>query len=229
MIKHVILSLLLISPAAAQNPMPPVPLPVVQASLEAPGVSGTGKRNDPYLFTTSTKCALRLTGPAPAAVWDTSDAPTDFEVLGQVAIFSLSEPGTYVVYVRGESWHSKCWFTIQSGTDPPPPEDNISQRVKAALVGSDAKTDAAKFGAVCTELAKALDAGSISRLAGMASSLKAGLDAVGWVPGKYPGMSTLAGELFGVDVPDRPLDVETKTRFVKHLKLISKACEEVSR
>ncbi len=229
MIKHVILSLLLISPAVAQDPMPPVPLPVVQASLEAPGVSGTGKRNDPYLFTTSTKCALRLTGTAPAAVWDTSDAPTDFEVLGQVAIFSLSEPGTYLVYVRGENWHAKCWFTIQSGTDPPPPEDSISKRVKTALTGADAKADAAKFGAVCTELAKALEAGRINRLAGMATSLKAGLDAVGWVQGKYPGMSTLAGELFGVNVPDKPLDAETTARFVKQLKLISTACEEVSR
>ena len=209
--------------------MPPVPLPVIQASLEAPGVPGTGKRNDPYLFTTSTKCALRLSGSVSDAVWDTSDAPTDFEVLGQVAIFSLSEPGTYVVYVRGDTWHSKCWFTIQSRSDPPPPDDGITRRVKAALTGADARTDAARFGAVCTELAKALEAGSITRLSQMGSSLKAALDAVGWVPGKYPAMSVLAGELFGANVPDTDLDAETRARFVKQLKLISKACEEVSR
>lgn len=229
MFKHIFLTLLIISPAMAQDPMPPVPLPVAQASLEAPGVSGTGKRNDPYLFTTSTKCALRLTGTAADAVWDTSDAPNDFEVFGQVAIFSLSEPGTYVVYVRGDHWHAKCWFTIRSAVDPPPVEDSIIRRVKGAMVGGNAKADAIKFGAVCGELAKALEAGSVTRLAGMASSLKAGLDAVGWVPGKYPGMSALAGDLFGVDVPDRALDADTRTRFVTQLKLISKACEEVSR
>jgi hypothetical protein len=209
--------------------MPPVPPPVVEASLVAPGVPGTGQRNDPYLFTASTKCAIRLTGPAPNAVWDISDAPTDFEVIGQVAIFSLSEPGTFLVYVRGEGWHSKCWFQIKSGTDPPIVEDSIAKRVKSALVGPDAKADAARFSAVCGELSKALEAGSITRLAAMATSLKAGLDAVGWVPGKYPGMSTLAGELFGVDVPDKPLDADTKAQFTKQLKLISKACEEVSK
>lgn len=229
MFKSISLYFLLLSPALAQVPMPPVPLPVVKASLEAPDVPGSGKRNDPYLFTPSTKCAIRLTGAAENAVWDLSDAPTDCEVLGQVAIFSLSEPGTYLLYVRGDGWHSKCWFTIHSATDPPHVEDSITKRVKTALTGADAKADAARFGAVCGELARALESGKITRLAAMASSLKAGLDAVGWVPGKYPGMSQLAGELFGVDVPDRVLDAETKMRFVNQLKLISKACEEVSK
>ena len=229
MIRFTLMYLFLLSPALAQDPMPPVPLPVVKASLEAPGVPGSGERNDPYLFTTSTTCAIRLTGTANNAVWDASDAPTDFEVIGQVAIFSLSEPGTYLVYVRGDGWHAKCWFQIQSGIDPLPPENSIAKRVKGAMVGPTAKADAARFGAVCIELAKAIEAGSITRLAAMATSLKAGLDAVGWVPGKYPGMSGLAGELFGVDVPDRVLDAETKARFVKQLKLISQACEEVSK
>ena len=108
--RHVFLFFALISPALAQSPMPPVPLPVLQASLVAPEVPGSGRRNDPYLFTTSTKCAIRLTGAADNAVWDISDAPADCEVIGQVAIFSLSEPGSFVIYVRGDGWHSKCWF-----------------------------------------------------------------------------------------------------------------------
>lgn len=229
--KHVLCFLLLSSRVLAQAPMPPDPQPVVQASLAAPDVAGTGKRNDPYLFTTSSKCAIRLTGAAVQnAVWDTSDAPTDFEVLGQVAIFSLSEPGTYVVYVRGENWHTKAWFTIQAGQTPPPVDDisNISKRVKSALAGPDAKTDAAKFGAVCSELAKALDAGTITRLSGMETSLKAALDAVGWSQGKYPALSKLAGELFGEKVPDKPLDTELKSKFAKQLRQIAQACEEVS-
>lgn len=226
--KHVLLFLLLISPAAAQDPPPPTPPPVAQAALVAPGASGTGKRDDPYLFTTATKCVLRLTGSATDAVWDQSDAPADFEVLGQVGVFSLAEPGLYVVYVRGDTWHVKSWFQIQSSQDPPP-RDTLARRVKGALAGPDAKVDAARFGAVCGELAKALDAGGIQQLAGMESSLKAGLDAVGWKSGKYPALSTLAGELFGAGVPDRPLDADTRTQFARQLRVIATACEEVAR
>lgn len=117
--------------------------------------------------------------------------------------------------------------------DPPlPVEDPITRRVKAALLGPDAKADASKFSAVCSELAKALDANQIARLADLETKMKAGLDAVGWVPGKYPDMSKLAGELFGgtpggEGVADRALTADDKATFSKNLKAIAAACAAV--
>ena len=113
-----------VMPLRAADP-PPVNPPTPEQDLSvlvAPkGVSGTGKKLDPYVFTTSTRCLLRLTGQNKDVVFDIEDAPSDIEIIeNRYASFSLYEPGLYQLTAHGGAVYSKVWFQIKSGTDPPP-------------------------------------------------------------------------------------------------------------
>lgn len=54
------------------------------------------------------------------------------------------------------------------------------------------------------------------------------LKATGWPVGRYPDISKLMGELFGVDVSDRPLGVDERKKITEQLTTISAAAAEVS-
>lgn len=105
-------------PAPVDSPTPEQDLSVLVAPKE---VSGTGKKLDPYVFTISTRCILRLTGQNTGVVFDVDDAPSDIEIIdNRYASFSLYEPGLYQLTAHGGSVYSKVWFQIKTGTDPPP-------------------------------------------------------------------------------------------------------------
>ena len=219
MIRYLFLFAILPSLALAQDPTPVDDLVAIVAPKE---VTGTGKRSDPFVFDSSTKCVLRLTGKVDGIAWNLDDAPPSAEPLGSALVFSLKDTGEFHVMAHGNNSLPHAWIIIKSGADPPKPEDSITRRVKAALMGN--PVDAGKFGAVCNELARVMDAGKFARLSEMHAAMKAGLDAVAWVPGKYPDLSTLTGELFGAGVEDRALSAEEKVIFARELRAMSAAC-----
>lgn len=122
MLRSLVILLLLCSQLCAEDPVLPMPTPA-PATIKAPKeVSGTGKKVDPYVFTASTRCILELVGPTAGVKWDTEDAPTDTEILGDRYVsFSLYESGLYQITAYGGDAYSKVWFQIHSGTDPPAP------------------------------------------------------------------------------------------------------------
>ena len=204
------------------------PTPAPGAIVAGKGVTGTGKRADPFVFDSSTKCVLRLMGARGDVQWDLEDSPSDAEVIGGgVLVFSLAEPGDYVVWAAWSDGRAKAWFRIKGANGPPEPVDQIVRRVRDSFTGSDAKADAIKFRAACEGLSAALEAGQITKLGQMEDALKAGLDANGWKQGKYPDLSRLCGELWGAGVPDGPIDSATREKFVAQLKTMGKACEGV--
>ncbi len=107
--------------AADPPPMnPPTPEQDLSVLIAPKEVTGTGKKLDPFLFTTSTRCYLKLTGENSGVAFDLEDAPADTEIIeNRYAVFSLSEPGLYQLTAYGGSIYSKVWFQIKSGTDPP--------------------------------------------------------------------------------------------------------------
>ncbi|MDB5338688.1 MAG: hypothetical protein JWN70_4307 [Planctomycetaceae bacterium] len=108
-------------PPPVNPPTPEQDLSVLVAPKE---VSGTGKKLDPFVFTISTRCILRLTGQNTGVVFDIDDAPSDIEIIdNRYASFSLYEPGLYQLTAHGGAVYSKVWFQIKSGTDPPPHVD----------------------------------------------------------------------------------------------------------
>lgn len=223
MIRYLAILLLLAGPVLADEPSPTDDLSVIVASS---GVSGTGKRNDPYLFTSDTKCALRLTGKSAAVKWDLDDFPSDAEAFDRIVIFSLAQPGTYLALVQFDGGYAKAWFEIRAGAGPPPtPQNTITTRVKTSLAGQ--PKDAATFGVVCEELAKALDAGTIVKQSNFESSMKAALTSVSWQVGKYADLSKLTSELFDRGDKDWTLTAEDKATFAKHLRTIAEACKGV--
>lgn len=204
-------------------PLPPAPVAV--AIVAPKEVTGTGKRSDPFVFTAETRCILKLVGAKEKADWDTDDAPADIEKLDTALVFSLLSPGSYQVINKGGPDYCRCWFVIKSGTDPPAPEDAITRRVKAALAGH--AEDAVKFGSVCDELAKAMDAGKILKQSNFEASMEAGLNAVDWPKGKYAGLTALSSELFDRGDTDWTLTADDKAAFAKSLRAISAACKGV--
>lgn len=104
-------------PPPTSPPTPEQDLSVLVAPKE---VTGTGKKLDPFLFTTSTRCYLKLTGENTGVAFDLEDAPSDTEIIeNRYAVFSLYEPGLYQLTAHGGSIYSKVWFQIKSGADPP--------------------------------------------------------------------------------------------------------------
>lgn len=220
-----ILFLLLLIPLAAlaDDPVAPVAAPAIVASKD---VTGTGTRSDPFVFDSKVKPLLRIVGAPEPVEWDTKNCPTDTEAIGNVLIFSLSEPGEYITYAGFGTKHETAWFVIKSGTDPPKPEDpaaGLSRRVKTALAGN--PQDAVKFAAVMDSLNEALP--TINRLGEFESKMAKGLTAVNWPVGAYPDLSRLAGDLFGKQVADRALTAEDRAEFAASLKALSAACKAV--
>lgn len=101
---------------------PPIPEQDLSVLVAPNGVSGTGKKLDPFVFTASTRCLLRLTGPNTGVEFDIDDAPADIEMIdNRYASFSLHESGLFQLTAHGGAIYSKVWFQIKSGTDPPAP------------------------------------------------------------------------------------------------------------
>lgn len=168
----------------ADDPTPAPP--AITASKE---VTGTGKRSDPFVFDASTKCILKLaTAAADPVKWDVEDAPASSEVIGNAVIFALSEPGDYVVIAHGPACYAKAWFTIKGPNGPPGPSNQLAVKLKAVLVGADAKADAAKLAGMCAATADAIEAGKFKTMGDLVAAWKAVQAANQWPAGKYPGL-----------------------------------------
>lgn len=87
-------------------------------------VSGIGRKEDPFVFTKSTRCILELQGKSQGVSWDIEDAPKDTVLLNnQYPSFSLYQDGLFQIIAHGgEGVYCKVWFSIKSGTDPPTPD-----------------------------------------------------------------------------------------------------------
>ncbi len=120
-------------PPPVNPPTPGQDLSVLVAPKE---VSGTGKKLDPFVFTTSTRCILRLTGQNTGVVFDIDDAPSDIEIIdNRYASFSLYQPGLFQLTAHGGTIYSKVWFQIKSGTDPPEPKPPVPGPDDKPVVG----------------------------------------------------------------------------------------------
>lgn len=168
----------------ADDPTPAPP--VITASKE---VLGTGKRADPFVFDASTKCILKLNaGTNQPVSWDIEDAPASAEVIGTAVIFALSEPGDYVIVAHGAECYAKAWFTIKGPNGPPGPSNQLAAKLKAVLIGVDAKVDAARLAGMAAAVADALEAGKFKTMGELGAAWKAVQTANQWPGGKYPGL-----------------------------------------
>lgn len=144
MIRSLSITVLLLvgSAVLADDPAPP-PQPMPPVLIAPKEVSGTGTKSDPYIFTTSTRCILELTGTVAdlqTVKWDKDDAPSDTEIIaGRYASFSLYQTGLFQLTAHGGDIYSKVWLQIKSGTDPPPgpvpPGPNPPPDEKPIVVG----------------------------------------------------------------------------------------------
>lgn len=202
--------------------------PLIAASSD---VKGTGKRSDPFVFDQSTKCVLKITGAMDMVEWDLEDAPASTEVIDRIVIFSLSDPGDYLIIAHGPSMYAKCWFRVKGPNGPPAPVSPISTiptKLKASLVGPDVKTDANKLAGLVSATADALQAGQYQSMKELNAAWKAGQAATQWPANKYVGMP----DIIRLAIP--PVDEKTvispamRVEFVAALRVIEKTAKEVA-
>ena len=119
--------------AGAEEPTP------ARVIVAGKGVTGTGKRADPFVFDSSTtKCVLRLMGAGGDVQWDLEDSPTDAEVIGGACwCFRCRNRVTMWCGPRG-LMAEQSPVSDQGANGPPPPVDEIVRRV-GCVFGPDAK------------------------------------------------------------------------------------------
>lgn len=231
--------LLPVLPAWADSPA------VLSVTITGPaGSVGDGSRGSPFVFTRGAKGKLSAATDADLVAWVLDDAPLETEVLpgDRMLWFPTDAPGLYVVFLsvskltpaeagspNAVTAGARCWFEIKApdGPEPPPTPRTITERVRAALTGPNAKGDAIKLEASVTAVAEALEQQKIRDTAQMESALQAALQANQWAVGRYPLLSKLMGELFGKDVPARDFTAESRLKTVSQLKEIAAACKGV--
>lgn len=226
MFRYLSLMLLLIPSVVVSQEPTPVDEIVAIVAPDAE-VTGTGTRKDPFLFSPGSLCVLELTGNVKGLRWNLDDAPAKSFYRGNLVVFPQVGGDEFIIAAQWEGGASRnYWFTIKGPNGPPAPvEDCITRRVKTSLAGQ--PKDAATFGVVCEELAKALDAGTIVKQSNFESSMKAALTSVSWQVGKYADLSKLTSELFDRGDKDWTLTAEDKATFSKHLRTIADACKGI--
>lgn len=206
------LFLLLADPAPAPAPSPAiVPLVPQQDSQQ------TGERKTPFVFTSSTIPCLTID--KTPVTWHLKDAPPSSIAKENLLLFSLADPGEYVVYATFEGGTSLVWIVIPPSTGPPLP-DTLATRVKAALPPG---PDRIIFRSTLTALTSELDASRVPDVKTLYTKLEAGLSANKWPTNKYPKLTDLFGELFGVakpgsDLVDQPAVSNTLKTVIKALE-----------
>ena len=222
----VLLLLLLGSPAFADDLTPVDDLSVIVAPKEC---SGTGKRADPFVFTSGTKCVLRLTGKSATVVFDLEDAPPDAEAIDRVLIFSLAEPGDYLVIATFDGGFAKAWFTIKGANGPPPPPQNVlAAKLKAALVGADAKTDAVKFAEAMRGVADSIEKTPPKVHKTLMAIWNTTLDAVEWPAKKYPLLPEVGRLAIPTADETTAIDAAQLSQIIMNLRLLQKTAEGIA-
>lgn len=207
------------------------------SKITAPAsATGTGERSSPFVFSVGSKGDLRLIIAAEKVAWKLADSPVDTEILpdGKRIWFATDQPGLYVAFA---SWveadipnGAVVWFQVQ-GSGPAPPDNpakSLATKVKAALVGPDAKADAAKLAGHTSAIGEALSAGKFSTYGQLNAAWKTGLAAVKWPPGKYPAMPEIIRLAIPTADDSTPLDANNTPAIISNLKLIEKAAEAIN-
>lgn len=225
MIRSLLILLLLGTSAFADDPTPVDDLNVIVAPKEC---LGTGKRNDPFVFDSSTRCVLKLTGKSAPVVWDLEDAPKDIEPLDRALVFSLAEPGNYLVIAQFEGGFAKAWFEIKGPNGPPSPVNELAARLRAALVGSDAKTDAVKFAEAMRGVADLIEKNPPKVHKSLMAIWTTTLEAVEWPAKKYPLLPDV-GRL-AIPTADETTAIETAQLavIVANLRTLQKTAEGIA-
>jgi len=212
----------------------------------SPDTQGTGTRDDPHVFDTSTPCILSLPPSATKVTWHLKDGPPGaFVLTPNLVAFTLAEPrDDYVVHA---TWldadattvsSSLVWVSVRSpspgpGPGPSPLVPALAKRVNAAFVGQPPETilkDKDIFASTLTALVQEIDAGNVTKVSILYAKLDAGLKANKWTPQRYPDITALFGEMFGGSiggpgVPDATLSPEWATRTSADLNIIIKALQ----
>lgn len=225
MIRYLAILLLLVSPVLAADPTPADDLSVIVASA---GVSGTGKRNDPFVFDASTKCALRLTGKSAAVKWDLEDCPNDTEAIDRVLIFSLGQPGTYVVWAQCDNMTAKAWFEVRSGAGPPPVVNTLASKLRSALSGPDAAKDAVQFAAIMRGVADQAEISKPATYKPLKAMWDATLKGAGWPAGKYPLLPDVGRLAIPTAEENTPIDPAQLAAIVANLRVLQKTAEAIA-
>lgn len=214
--------------------------PLAATQINAPAsVQGNGTRDVPYVFSLGSKGDLRLAAATEKVTWELKDAPADTEILpdGKRLWFPTDTPG---LYVAAAAWQdgdkpgvSLCWFEIKGPNGPPQPvpANQLAAKLKAILVGPDAKADAGKLAGLCGAIADALDAGQFKTMGELGAAWKSGQAASQWPPGKYSGMPDLIRT--AVPIADEtngpvPIDATNRPSFVANLRLIEKTARAIA-
>lgn len=237
MLRYALVFLFLAGPVLGQDPEPtPAPIPPVAAAIVAPkGVDGSGTRDAPFVFTVGAKGDLKLVGVTGKVKWVLSDAPADTEVLSDVRLwFATNAPKLYVVsasWVAGdEPGGAMCWFEIKgSGPSPPPnPVNVLAAELRTALVGTNAKTDAAKLHGMTSALADAVEANKFATYGQMHVAWKATQASNQWPAGVYPKMPDVMRLAIPTVDETTPIDTTAKASIVANLRILEKTAEDIS-
>lgn len=247
MLKYLVCFFVLSIPLFAQDPPKPVdpvtpPVPVIQPMITVPqGVVGDGKRGETaYTFDSTTICVLMFPNPAlDKFTWDIEDsAPGSLVMPGGGAVaFNLEKPGEYLLQCSWEGGKSKAWFVVKSGNSPPPVDNAqtaLVKRLKTALVGIDAKSDAAKFSALCKGFADFIGTQPATLKYGpMLDAWIAARNGVEWPAGKYPDMPGIIRDTIPTVTDTIPPSVlvtpESKTMIISNLRALQEAADKIAK
>lgn len=226
MLRYLCVFAFLCSPVLADDPVP-TPVQDLSVIVADKAVTGTGKRNDPFVFDSSTKCILKLTGASAAVAWDTEDCPTSSEVIDRLLIFSLAEPGTYVVYARFDNGSAKAWFEIKGANGPPQPINALAARLRVALAGADAKADAVQFAAIMRGIADATEANPPTTHKPLKALWDSTLKSNAWPTGKYPLLPDVGRLAIPTADETMAIDAVQLAAIVANLRTLQKTAEAI--
>lgn len=225
MIRTLAILLLLGSPAFADDPTPVDDLSVIVAPKEC---SGTGKRADPFVFNSGTKCVLRLTGKSATVAFDLEDAPPDAEAIDRVLIFSLAEPGDYLVIATFDGGFAKAWFRIAGPNGPPAPVNALAARLRVALAGADAAKDAVQFVEIVRGVADQIEASPPKVHKSLKALFATTLTATGWPAGKYPQLPDLWRSVIPSADETKEVTAAELADIVASMRLLQKTGEAIA-
>lgn len=194
---------------------PPVPIGPLKAALSvSKGVPGDGTHKSPFVFRQGVKGRIEMKSDAAGnVVWNLDDCPagddpTEITTGGRGILFATVEPGVYHAMAACQDGTSiliiHAWFEIKGSGPAPPPEADLSKRLRAALTGPDAKADALKLAKICQGVADSFSAATPGTAGEVVAAWKAAYQAVSWPGGKYPDIP----EVIRVAIP--PVDEKTK-------------------
>lgn len=252
-----------VTPAPTPVPMVKVEPTIIGPKSTDPIPEGEpvpdGTRESPYVFNLGDKGKLLLGPQAPVVpadaksgftkvTWTIKYCPVDTEKLPSDAgiWFPTNKPGLYLVSVAGLTgtatepviFNLLAWFEIKGPNGPPiplPPDDLLTQRIKAAFVGqppATLKADADTLAAAVQATLNAIESKQVTTKFKAYDSFGAALASASWQVNRYPEVSKIADELFGGKlaggpVGDMEITAERLPVIAAQLRAVIKGCRSV--